>query len=80
MPHILCLPVDDLYIFRHKVKSFECKWFIPISNVNVDTKYTDDSSYSCKDDIEAMKKKIVTLKSELRREVRRNHESFVSYI
>ena len=61
---------------RRKEKSFECKWFIHISNVNVDTKSTDDSSYSCKDDIEAMKKRIVCLKSELRREDGKNNESF----
>ena len=36
----------------------------------------DDRMYSCKEDIDAMKKKIVSLKAELRREVRKNTESF----
>ncbi|XP_071180884.1 active breakpoint cluster region-related protein-like isoform X1 [Mytilus edulis] len=61
---------------RHKVKSFDCKWFIPISNINVETKSTDGKTYSCKEDIDAMKKRIVSLKSELRKEIRKKTESF----
>lgn len=58
------------------MKSFDCKWFIPISNINVETKSTDGKTYSCKEDIDAMKKRIVSLKSELRKEIRKKTESF----
>ena len=69
------LDKGGIFYFRHKVKSFDCKWFIPIYNLNVET-MMDDRMYSCKEDIDAMKKKIVSLKAELRREVRKNTESF----
>lgn len=61
---------------RHKLKSFDCKWFIPISNINVEAKSTDSKTYSCKEDIDAMKKRIVSLKSELRKEIRKRTDSF----
>ncbi|XP_069135362.1 active breakpoint cluster region-related protein-like [Argopecten irradians] len=53
---------------RHKVRSFECKWFIPIQELVMAPK--GDKVYDCKEDIEAMKKKIVSLKAELRSEMR----------
>ena len=72
---VLYFTVQFYLLFRHKVKSFECKWYIPISNVNVEAK-PDDKTYSCKEDIDPLKKRIVSLKSELRKEVRKNTESF----
>lgn len=53
---------------RHKVRSFECKWFIPMSQISITSK--DDKVYHCKEDIDAMKKKIVSLKAEMRLELR----------
>ncbi|XP_033748083.1 LOW QUALITY PROTEIN: active breakpoint cluster region-related protein-like [Pecten maximus] len=53
---------------RHKVRSFECKWFIPMPEMVMAPK--GDKVYDCKEDIDAMKKKIVSLKAELRSEMK----------
>ncbi|XP_021361424.1 active breakpoint cluster region-related protein-like isoform X2 [Mizuhopecten yessoensis] len=53
---------------RHKVRSFECKWFVPMFQMSMAPK--GDKVYDCKEDIDAMKKKIVSLKAELRSEMR----------
>ncbi|XP_060085626.1 active breakpoint cluster region-related protein-like [Ylistrum balloti] len=53
---------------RHKPRSFECKWFVPVVEITMGQK--GDKVYDCKEDIDSMKKKIVSLKAELRSEMR----------
>nr|KAG5690938.1 hypothetical protein BaRGS_034324 [Batillaria attramentaria] len=53
--------------------SYECKWFIPMNVLRVDTKfsYQDDLKFSKKDDIDDLKKKLRGLKTELKAELKK---------
>ncbi|XP_056008961.1 active breakpoint cluster region-related protein-like isoform X8 [Ostrea edulis] len=53
---------------RNRVNVFEVKWFLPVPQITMETKL--DKVYQIKEDTESMKKKIVSLKAELRREMK----------
>ncbi|KAK3083859.1 hypothetical protein FSP39_004234 [Pinctada imbricata] len=58
---------------RHKVNSFEVKWYIPVKQVEMEDK--NEQPVNVKEDLDSMKKKIVSLKSELRSEVKSHAEN-----
>ncbi|XP_062579813.1 active breakpoint cluster region-related protein-like isoform X2 [Saccostrea cucullata] len=53
---------------RNRVNVFEVKWFLPVPHITMETKL--DKVFSIKEDTESMKKKIVHLKAELRKEMK----------
>ncbi|XP_061162792.1 active breakpoint cluster region-related protein-like isoform X2 [Saccostrea echinata] len=53
---------------RNRVNVFEVKWFLPVPHITMETKL--DKVFSIKEDTESMKKKIVSLKAELRKEMK----------
>uniref|UniRef100_K1Q4J2 Active breakpoint cluster region-related protein n=1 Tax=Magallana gigas TaxID=29159 RepID=K1Q4J2_MAGGI len=53
---------------RNRVNVFEVKWFLPVPQINMETKL--DKVFQIKEDTESMKKKIVSLKAELRKEMK----------
>ncbi|XP_046569347.1 breakpoint cluster region protein-like isoform X2 [Haliotis rubra] len=57
---------------NRKASNFDVKWIIPLCRLTIDTHfdYQDDLKHSQKENIEAMKKKIGQLKSDLRDEVK----------
>ncbi|XP_067649209.1 active breakpoint cluster region-related protein-like [Haliotis asinina] len=64
---------------NRKTSNFDVKWIIPLCRLTIDAHfdYQDDLKHSQKDNIEAMKKKISQLKSDLRDEMK-NEEARVS--
>ncbi|XP_048241269.1 breakpoint cluster region protein-like isoform X1 [Haliotis rufescens] len=65
---LVCTKKDN----NRKASNFDVKWIIPLCRLTIDTHfdYQDDLKHSHKENIEAMKKKIGQLKSELRDEVK----------
>ncbi|KAL8574331.1 hypothetical protein ACOMHN_015862 [Nucella lapillus] len=51
--------------------TFDCKWFIPVNDLQLDTKFTyqDDMKFFKRDEIEDLKKKLRGVKTELKKEL-----------